>query len=123
MAKNGDKDNINEGDAHGQESFESAGILLPKISEDDFKKESQRYRRPLKKSIDITIDDIIEDLDEAFNIALELEKPQPAAAVQAALGKAKLLGLLDGKDLSDDGESNKSIRLEIVGVKASNSNT
>ena len=122
MAKNINNDNIDNGDAHGQNSFKGVGVLLPKISKEEFNKESQRYRRPLKKSVDITIDDIIEDLDEAFNVALELEKPQPAAAVQAALGKARLLGLLDAKE-ENNNEDNKSIKLEIIGVKASNSNT
>lgn len=105
MAKKAGNDNISDGDAHGQESFERVGTLLPKIS----KEKSQRYRRPLKNSADITIDDIIEDLDEAFNIALELAKPQPAAAVQAALGKAKLLGLLDKKEELEEKPQRKVI--------------
>ncbi len=43
---------------------------------------------------DITVDDLIRELEEARKAALTTEKPQAAAMVAATLGKAKLLGLI-----------------------------
>ncbi|RKJ96646.1 terminase small subunit [Alicycliphilus denitrificans] len=43
---------------------------------------------------DITVDDLIRELEEARTAALTTEKPQAAAMVAATLGKAKLLGLI-----------------------------
>lgn len=48
----------------------------------------------LVKRHEITVDDLIAELDEAQRIALEAPKPQTAAAVSAILGKAKLLGFM-----------------------------
>ena len=39
----------------------------------------------------ITIDDLVNELDKALQLAIELGKP--TAMIQATLGKAKLLGL------------------------------
>lgn len=43
----------------------------------------------------MTVDDLIKELEEARQAALDpnLDKPQSAAAVSATMGKAKLLGL------------------------------
>ena len=49
-----------------------------------------------KQRHNITVDDLIAELEEARKLALNLEiqeKPQVSAAVSATLGKAKLLGL------------------------------
>lgn len=43
---------------------------------------------------EITVDDLIRELEEARAAALATEKPQAAAMVAATLGKAKLLGLI-----------------------------
>jgi Terminase small subunit. len=40
-----------------------------------------------------TVDDLIEELEEARQAALQAETPQSSAAVGATMGKAKLLGL------------------------------
>src|SRR5262245_26199577 len=42
----------------------------------------------------ITVDTIIERLEEARRIALQVDPPQTAAAVAAAMGQAKVLGLI-----------------------------
>ena len=41
----------------------------------------------------LTVDDLINELEEARIIAMKGEKPQCGAAVNATMGKAKLLGL------------------------------
>lgn len=45
----------------------------------------------------ITVDQLIGELDEARDMALSAEVPQTSAAIAATLGKAKLLGLLVDK--------------------------
>ena len=46
---------------------------------------------------EITVDDILRELEEARALAAGGEKPQPAAMVAASMGKAKLLGMLMDK--------------------------
>ncbi len=46
---------------------------------------------------EITVDDLIRELEEARTAASKQEKPQAAAMVAATLGKAKLLGMLTDK--------------------------
>ncbi|WP_180072198.1 terminase small subunit [Acinetobacter sp. YH12200] len=70
----------------------------------------------------ITVDDLIAELEEARQLAKDPVKPQPAAMVSATMGKAKILGFdkqvveLSGKDggpidlslkvvFEDDGET------------------
>lgn len=61
-----------------------------------------------KERHDITVDDLIAELEEARQLAKDPAKPQPAAMVSATMGKAKILGFdkqviehtgKDGKDL------------------------
>lgn len=40
----------------------------------------------------LTVDDLIDELDEARNVAIKAENPQCTAAIAATMGKAKLLG-------------------------------
>ena len=40
----------------------------------------------------LTVDDLLKELEEARQVALTGEKQQPAAAVAATMGKAKMLG-------------------------------
>lgn len=54
-------------------------------------KESHRQRH------NITVDDLIEELEQARQTALAAESPQSSAAVAATMGKAKLLGLIIDK--------------------------
>ena len=49
-------------------------------------------RAELRQRHEITVDDLVAELEEARKLAFETEKA--AAAVQATMGKAKLLGLV-----------------------------
>lgn len=49
---------------------------------------------------EITVDTLVQELDEARKLALRTD--QPAAAVAATLGKATLLGLIPHEDRSSD---------------------
>lgn len=46
---------------------------------------------------EITVDDLLRELEEARTAASNQEKPQAAAMVAATMGKAKLLGMLTDK--------------------------
>lgn len=53
----------------------------------------QQLKEDLLKRHRLTVDDLIEELEQARSAALNQEKPQAAAMVAASMGKAKLLGL------------------------------
>lgn len=61
-------------------------------------------REPVMKRHAITVDTLLNELEEARTMALACDTPQTSAAVTATMGKAKLLGLdkqiveLSGKD-------------------------
>jgi hypothetical protein len=46
---------------------------------------------------EVTVDDILKELEEARALAAGGDRPQPAAMVAASMGKAKLLGMLTDK--------------------------
>lgn len=46
---------------------------------------------------EVTVDDLIRELEEARSIAMSGKRQQPAAMVAASMGKAKLLGLIVDK--------------------------
>ena len=50
----------------------------------------------------LTIDDLIKELEETKKVALSAMIPQCSAAISATMGKAKLLGFLDKKDEGKD---------------------
>lgn len=50
-------------------------------------------RSEAAKRNEITVDDLLAELEEARIIASTGEKPQPAAMVSATMGKAKILGM------------------------------
>ena len=54
------------------------------------------------KRHELTIDDLVAELEEARTAALGAENPQSSAAVSATMGKAKLLGFIDKKDENKD---------------------
>lgn len=66
----------------------------------------------------ITVDDLIAELEEARQLAKDPAKPQPAAMVSATMGKAKILGFdkqvveLSGKDGKPIETINKNISTE-----------
>ena len=49
------------------------------------------------KRHELTIDDLVKQLEEARQVALALENPQCSAAISATMGTAKLLGLVTDK--------------------------
>ena len=66
---------------------------------------------------EITVDDLIRELEEARSIAMSGERQQPAAMVAASMGKAKLLGLLMDKTEvtgKDGGPIEHSLRVTFV---------
>ncbi|EWC39557.1 terminase small subunit [Stutzerimonas stutzeri] len=63
-------------------------------------------RQAVAERNQITVDDLLRELEEARVKALSCENPQSSAAVSATLGKAKLLGL-DRPDLSLDLEAKR----------------
>jgi len=69
---------------------------------------------------EITVSDLIRELEEARVAASTSEKPQAAAMVAATMGKAKLLGLVtDRQELSgkDGGPVETVTRVELVPLK------
>ena len=50
------------------------------------------------KRHELTIDDLVKQLEEARQVALTLENPQCSAAISATMGTAKLLGLIVDKN-------------------------
>ncbi|WP_212646396.1 terminase small subunit [Delftia sp. PE138] len=69
---------------------------------------------------EITVSDLIRELEEARVAASTSEKPQAAAMVAATMGKAKLLGLVtDRQELSgkDGGPVETITRVELVPLK------
>ena len=64
----------------------------------------QQLKAKAEKRHEITVDDILRELEEARTMAATQERPQVSAMVAASMGKAKLLGLevnkteITGKD-------------------------
>lgn len=57
-------------------------------------------RKPVIEKVQLSIQDIIDELEQARTIALAAETPQASAATAASMGKAKLLGyLIDKKEV------------------------
>lgn len=74
------------------------------------------------KRHEITIDDLVKELEEARSIALGAVTPQASAAVSASMGKAKLLGLVIDKNehTGKDGQPIKTdmnIKISFVGTE------
>ena len=53
----------------------------------------EELRKPIMKRHNITIDSLIDELEEARQAALSAESVQSSAAVSATMSKAKLLGM------------------------------
>lgn len=77
-------------------------------------------RAELAASKKITLETLLDELEEARKIALESESPQTSAAVSATMGKAKLLGLdkhiVDHK--SSDGSMTPKASNFVIGDEA-----
>jgi phage terminase small subunit len=61
----------------------------------------EELRAKAIKRNEITVDDLVKELDENRKIALSAETPQAAAATAATMGKAKLLGLIIDKQQTE----------------------
>lgn len=57
----------------------------------------ENLKKGHSKRHELTIDDLVAELEEAREVALNAETPQSSAAVSATMGKAKLLGLVTDK--------------------------
>lgn len=69
------------------------------------------------KRHELTIDDLVKQLEEARQVALSLDNPQCGAAISATMGTAKLLGLVVDKNETtgkDGGAINHSIEVTFV---------
>lgn len=65
-----------------------ASVMLdnPKITQ-----RIEQLRAPIIKKAQLTVEDLLKELEEARQLAIQTEAPAPA--VSATMGKAKLLGL------------------------------
>lgn len=71
----------------------------------------------LVKRHEITVDDLIAELEEARKAAFAAQTPQTSAAVAATMGKAKLLGYLKDK-VEHSGEiKNPELKLILNGTQ------
>lgn len=57
----------------------------------------ENLKKDHTKRHELTIDDLVKQLEEARQVALALENPQCSAAISATMGTAKLLGLVVDK--------------------------
>lgn len=76
-------------------------------------------RAPIIEKAQLTVMDLLRELEEARQVALGAETPQTGPAVSATMGKAKLLGL--DKQVIDHVSSDKSMsppKVDIAVVKA-----
>ena len=63
------------------------------LAKSQIKGRIDELREVASRRHNITVDSLIDELEEARKIALEAETPQASAAISATMGKAKLLGL------------------------------
>lgn len=63
------------------------------LKRDDIRIRIEELRAPSIKKAQITVDDLLRELEEARTAAMTCETPQSSAAIAATMGKAKLLGL------------------------------
>ena len=70
-------------------------------------------QKDIAKRNELTIDDIIKELEEARTAALTAESPQSSAAVAATMGKAKVLGMLiDKSEVKNEGNISIDIQFK-----------
>lgn len=67
------------------------------LARSDVKGMVDAIRGELAQRHNVTLDSLLTELENARLSAMASDKPQCAAAVQAILGKARLLGFLDSK--------------------------
>lgn len=69
--------------------------------------EIDKYKASISEKHMITVESLIDELEEARKVALEAETPQSSAAISATMGKAKLCGF--DKQIIDHQSSDKSM--------------
>lgn len=76
-------------------------------------------RADAAKRNEITVDDLIAELEEARQVALSAETPQASAAISSTMGKAKLLGM-DKQVVEHVGKNGAPLfsKIEVVIVNA-----
>jgi phage terminase small subunit len=62
------------------------------LARDDIRVRVEELRAPTIKKAQITVEDLLRELEEARTVAMTCETPQSSAAIAATMGKAKLLG-------------------------------
>ena len=90
------------------------------LSRGDIKGTVQKLKDEIASRHEITVDSLVNELEEARLAALGAENPQSAAAVAATMGKAKILGMdkqiLDLK--SSDGSMTPRAALDVSKLSA-----
>lgn len=83
------------------------------LKEPHIKAAIDKGRAKIAKRNDLTIDDLLAELEQARVAALTAENPQSSAAVAATMGKAKMLGLLiDRAETKTEGSISINIGFE-----------
>lgn len=77
-------------------------------------------RAPIIAKAQLTVEDLLEELEEARKVALDSPMPQTSAAVSATMGKAKLLGL--DKQVIDHTSSDGSLAPTRIIIEAASVN-
>jgi phage terminase small subunit len=72
----------------------------------------EELRNVVLKRHNLTVDDIIEELEEARQLAITSQTPQAAASIAASMGKAKILGFLTDK-VEHTGENGSPINMTL----------
>jgi phage terminase small subunit len=78
----------------------------------------EELRKEHAERHNLTINDLIRELEEARKAALSaLPSPQSSAAVAATMGKAKLLGLDKGEQKEEKPKENQKVIIEVVDAR------
>lgn len=79
-------------------------IACENMTKPDIADAIAKGRAEIAKRNELTIDDLINELEQARTAAMTAENPQSSAAVAATMGKAKMLGfLVDKSEVKNEG--------------------
>lgn len=92
MAAN-ENDNIDKGNKHGQDSFESAGVYLPKETHE----KPQRIARARKPVEAYDLQAAFDEIDDLKEEILSSDKPNFSAVATLVVTKLKAKGFLEAK--------------------------
>lgn len=100
-------------EAFGQSNMSDKTLIVKAsqlMAKDNIGIRVQELQNESAKVIPITVQDLINELEEARVLAMTMERPNTASMVQATLGKGKLLGLEVNKhELTGQLEHNHTI--------------